>query len=236
MSAARRDSLGVVTGLLAEAECLRRARAWTPDDRPTTFCSGGSAERARLGADALIAAGASALLSFGIAGGLDPALRPGAVVVASEVVTPQGRRIATDFAWREATARALAGVVPAVVAPIAGTDRPLVTPADKAKLRGSSGAAVVDMESHAVAEAAAARSLPFLAVRAIGDPAHRSVPQSALAGLGPGGETLVLPVLVAVLRRPWEWPALICVGIESAAGLRALRRVAQAGGAAFFRG
>ena len=46
--------------------------------------------------EALIARGATALLSFGIAGGLDPALRTGSPVVATAVATEGGERLAAD--------------------------------------------------------------------------------------------------------------------------------------------
>ena len=66
--------LGIVTGLIAEADCIaRRVGEWRQADRPFLYCAGANGERAREGALRLIEDGAKALISFGMAGGLDPA-------------------------------------------------------------------------------------------------------------------------------------------------------------------
>jgi hopanoid-associated phosphorylase len=220
--------LAVVTGLLAEARCFAAGGAH-PDSAPLIFCSGASAARAREGTREMIARGAAAVLSFGVAAGLDPGLRPGVVVAASEVVAPDGQRLPTDRPWRERVAAAAQVAVPVIVAPVCGRDEPVATRHEKAALRAWSRAAAADMESHAAAEVAAAHALPFLAVRAVADPAWRSVPQAALLGVGPSGETRALAVLLAASRHPRQAAALVRLGIDMAAALRALRRVAQIG-------
>ena len=67
-------ALAVVTGLEAEARIARRAGL-------DALAAGGGPGAATRAADDLVRRGATALLSFGIAGGLDPALRTGTVVV-----------------------------------------------------------------------------------------------------------------------------------------------------------
>jgi hypothetical protein len=65
--------LGVVTALQTEADCLRQL----PEGRgPLIHVSGGSAMRARAGAEGLREKGVVALVSFGLAIGLAPVLRP----------------------------------------------------------------------------------------------------------------------------------------------------------------
>jgi len=49
---------------------------------------------AEAAARALVEAGVSALITFGMAGGLDPALRPGSVVLPRELISPEGRHYA----------------------------------------------------------------------------------------------------------------------------------------------
>ena len=73
--------LGIVTGLPGEARAARGAAA-------LVLCADGSPERARSHAEALTGAGVAGLVSFGVAGGLDPALPPGTVVVATGIATP----------------------------------------------------------------------------------------------------------------------------------------------------
>ncbi|MBV8592808.1 MAG: hypothetical protein JOZ27_00750 [Caulobacteraceae bacterium] len=165
------------------------------------------------------ASGARAILSFGLCGALDPALRPGDLVVARSVVD-RGHDIAADEEWL----RALRGALPqARVGPIAGADAIAGTAAAKVILRRDTGALAVDMESHAVARAAKDAGLPFAVIRAVSDAANRDLPRSAQAGFGPDGRPKVAAVLRALLRRPHELPALIRTALEAERGFTALR-------------
>ena len=155
-------------------------------------------------------------MSFGIAGGLDPALSPGRL----------GGKIECHGAWRDELIAALASLSP-LAAPLAGRDGAMiVTVAEKALLHARHGAAAVDMESHAVARVAARAGLPFAAVRAIADPADRALPGAALAGFGEHGEVRLAPVLRELLRHPGQLPAVLGVARDSRKAMAALRRCA----------
>jgi adenosylhomocysteine nucleosidase len=131
--------IGFVTGMRAEARLLRGRMVVVGAEH----------------ASALVGR-ADILVSFGVAGGLDPALRPGTLVV-------------SDAGW--------AGRLGAVHGRVIGVDAPICTIAAKKRLQG----AVVDMESHVVERVAHQASLGFVAVRAVLDPAERAVPEAALA-------------------------------------------------------
>lgn len=177
----------------------------------------------------MVADGAAGLVSFGLAGGLDARLKPGALVLADAVGLPDGAVIVADPEWREAVRAALGDLGLAVrVGRVAGRDNPALTPADKASLARDSAALAVDMESHAVARVAQAAGLPLLVLRAVGDPADRAVPGFAMAGLAPDGRTRAAPVLRGLLRRPGALPALLALARDTQRGLRALRRAAPA--------
>lgn len=167
------------------------------------------------------------LVSFGVCGGLDPALRVGDLLIAGEVVA-DGRRIAADAAWTAALATALPE---AQIGNIAAGDVIVGSAAAKAELRRASGAAGVDMESHQVARAARAAGLPFAVVRAVSDTADRALPQSARAGFktrpGSDGQPDVGAVILALARRPWELPALIQTALDAAKAMRSLERAAR---------
>ncbi|HKT98884.1 MAG TPA: phosphorylase [Paraburkholderia sp.] len=200
------------------------------------------AARADLLERALVAAlerGASGVISFGTAGGLGPDLEPGTLIIADAVDGPFGR-VACDAAWSDRLAAALLdsplatqtrrGVEAAVAAPLTGAT-------DKAALHQSSGGALaVDMESHLAAAAAAARGLPFAVCRAVVDPAWRSLPKAAMAGLRDDGSTAVLPILRELARDPLQLGGLLRVAADAGAARRALtaaRRVLTASGAFF---
>ncbi len=219
--------LGIVTGLSTESACIQRAAAPLPEpERPLTFSAGGSAERARAGAERLLAEGADALVSFGIAGGLDPRLRPGAMVLAEWVVAPDGRRRATDPGWRESMRRLAAATVPVTVAVLAGVDRVVDSPADKRACFEATGAVAVDMESHGVALAAEAAQVPLLVLRAVADPAECAIPSSALSVMAPDGRLRFSKGLARLAVRPWEIVPLYRLARDSRAALASLSRVA----------
>jgi adenosylhomocysteine nucleosidase len=223
--------VGIVMGLHAEAECLRR---WDGAGAPLTWISGGSAARARRGAEELREQGATALVSFGLAIGLAPVLRPGDVVIAERVVLPDGTALPTDAAWRDALMQRLAGSgLNLRVARIAGSDEVLTSAGAKRRAFQTTFAATLDTESHGVAEVAAAAGLPLLAVRAVAEPAEAMRPGVAFAALGADGQTRSLAMMGHLARRPWEIPAAWRFSQDGRRALEALRRVAAVGPAPF---
>lgn len=218
--------LGVVTGLAAEADCIHRAAATLPEKKkPLTYCAAASAARARAGAERLLAEGAGALISFGIAGGLDIGLAPGSLVVADAVAPPEGPSIETDPQWRGSfVARLDPGE--ATVATIAGNDQVVATVADKRALLDRTGAVAVDMESHGVAAVARAASVPLLVLRVIADPAARAVPSIAVGALGADGRARPAPLLGRLATKPWELLPLVRIAFDSRRALRVLDRLA----------
>jgi hopanoid-associated phosphorylase len=211
-------ALAAVTGLEAEARIARRAGL----DAESAGAGLGAATRA---AEALVARGATALLSFGIAGGLDPALRTGSPVVATAVATEGGERLAAD----PVLAAQFASLLPAATTGIIlGADRPIATAADKAHLHVATGARAVDTESHLVALAAARHGLPFAALRVVADTAAHGLPPAATAGFVPAGRSPLRPVLVELARSPAQLPALLTLALRTARAFRELGRCAPA--------
>jgi hopanoid-associated phosphorylase len=174
----------------------------------------------------LIAQGCDALLSFGIGGGLDPELAPGSLILAETVICPDGSLHTTDRPWRNRLYQTLAPLEP-IMGVVVGSDVALSGPTAKRLLRQKTGAILVDMESQAVAKAASAHGLPFMVLRAVADPAWRGLPQSALVGLDEAGNPRISAVLGQLLRRPWELPALIRLGLDSRAAHETLRQTVE---------
>ena len=169
------------------------------------------------------------IISFGTAGGLHPALQPGACVVADKIVTPDGG-FAVDTDWL----RALLGCLPnARQGALAGVNQPLTDVTDKARLWQSSGALAVDMESHHAALIAQRHGLPFAACRVVVDPAQRSLPSSATVGLRDDGTTAIMPILRALAAHPGQLPALIQLAWDAGAAKQTLRQVRAQLGVAF---
>lgn len=202
----------VVCGLRAEA-----AIAAAPG--VITVVGGGQAERLRERLAARLAAERPrGVLSFGVAGALDPALRTGDLLAAT-AVRHAGRAYETDPPWRERLVRELK----AQEAAVASSAEVAASPAAKARLRALEAAAV-DMESGVVAELCHAAGTPFAVLRAVSDEAGTTLPPSAVAGMGPQGEVRVGQVLLSLARRPQDLPGLAQAGRDAARAAAALRR------------
>jgi adenosylhomocysteine nucleosidase len=173
--------------------------------------------------------GCRSIISFGVAGGLAPHLRPGNWIVASSIVDAQHTR-PTDRAWSE---KILAMVPGAEHRPIAGVDYAVATTEAKRRMHVETGAAAVDMESHIVARLAAAHGLNFAAVRVVIDPAHRAVPGAALAGMRADGGTSITAVMRELIASPSRLTGLLRLAYDGYAARRALLRARQLLGPGF---
>jgi hopanoid-associated phosphorylase len=217
--------LGILTGLAREAEIALAIS-------PLVLCSASDPARAEALARDLVAQGATALLSFGIAGGLAPGLRSGDLVIGTAVRTSAG-----GWACDPGLAARLMAALPGASRGLVwGGDVIVDTSAAKAALHRDSGADIVDLESAALAAAAVAAGLPFGVLRAVADPAAHGLPPAALVGLDAEGRPAVGPVLRALARSPGQLPALIRLGRQSGTAMAALLAAARALGRGHLRG
>lgn len=163
------------------------------------------------------------VISFGVAGGLDPTLKAGDIVVATEVTAGDTRWFAGLSLGEEQIARATLKRRRVVRGVLAGAEEVIVAQARKAALRLKTGAAAVDMESHIAAAYAAEYGLPFAALRVISDPAHRTLPSLAKDAIKPNGDIDLAMILRGIARNPRALRGLVSTGIEFNRALRSLR-------------
>ncbi len=202
----------VIVGLAFEARIAA-------DSGLPIICSG-DGRNLTLDLKRAIATGCTGLISFGVAGGLDPKLKPGTCVVGSAIVAGDVRH-ETDRQWSQKLLEAMPGAVHGV---LAGADGPVCTPADKRTLNRETGALAVDTESHVVAHAAASHGLPMAAIRVIADPVHRGLPDVALTAIRADGTTDLRVVLRSLMRRPHQLPALLRTALDARAARATLLR------------
>jgi hypothetical protein len=155
-------------------------------------------------------------VSAGFAGGLDPALARGSVARPTRVMAADGGR-PLPLGDR------------AVAAPltIVTVDRVVRTAVAKRELAARCGAHLVDMETHAVADIAAANGLSCLSVRVISDDAAHELPAEITRLAAPQSPLRRLGTAVgAIGRRPsaavdlWRlWEHAVVDGRSLAAAL-----------------
>lgn len=163
------------------------------------------------------------LISFGVAGGLDPDLQPGTCVIASAVLSGKSQ-IPTDRRWSDRLLEALPNPVHGTVL---GVGAPVADPEAKRALYMKTGALAVDMESHIVANVASARGLPMAAIRVITDPARRAIPNAALAAMRDDGTVDLMAMCRSLIATPRELTALFRTALDNRAARASLRQGRQ---------
>jgi adenosylhomocysteine nucleosidase len=214
--------LGVVAAMRSEAATINKHQA------PGTFrvrISGMGLQRARDAAEALIAEGAGALVSWGIAGGLVETLQPGDMVLATRIESGTGAE-SLDTPWSECLLQAFREADIAVERGVLWCDAGAVTSVAAKQTLAARGYALVDMESAAVARVAREAGVPCVVVKCIGDPASQALPPMILNMLHPDGRVR-LPALVATLARgPRTWRTLGAMMRDFNVACASLRRAA----------
>jgi len=203
---------------------LARERRMAAGEGVEAVGAGGNPHRLRHLLDARVSSGCRAVVSFGIAGGLDPSLKPGDVVVGTGVVSEDGRR-AADLDLSAALLNLLSGSGARVIAAdLAGVDTAVLSVEGKTDLRATSGAAAVDMESHVAASFAGRHGVPFAALRVICDPAGQALPAFAAQALTADGEPDIAAVFFAFARGRARLGDLMRLARDSNAAFASLGR------------
>jgi adenosylhomocysteine nucleosidase len=226
---------GIVAALTAEARTLNKTGAW-PDHRPVQtlpdgnllVVSGMGPAAATQAAGLLLASGARSLLSFGLAGALDPALRPGTVLLPDTVIDGSGAMHPTFGPWRDRLAALCEG--PGIArGTLLSVPEALSNAAAKSQARSRSGACAVDMESFAIGRVAAQAGVNFAVARVVVDTAMDTLPRSARLATGPHGEVNYGRLVWGLMRAPSEISALVQLWQRYRIAMRSLRRLGQRG-------
>lgn len=194
-------SIAVVAALRLECDAIARSLACAR--RATVIVTGIGADRAVERVERLLRdAPPSLLLHVGFAGGLDPALAAGDVLRIGRVVNEAGERVVLD----PADGRAVLLTAGAVAD----------SPARKAELFKRHLAAAVDMETFHVARLAQQAGVRMIALRAISDPAHTTLPAACIHWVTHAGDSRPAAAALYALTHPWAIPTLV----EVARGIR----------------
>jgi len=161
--------------------------------------------------------GPDVCIASGLAGGLKPAYRPGAILAARTVTDTKGTKLIRSDA--ELVSRA--GDLGAKVVERFLTSNHVVSTAEEKKSLGASGDAV-DMESVYVLSAAAQREIPSVAIRAISDAVESDLPLDFDQAFNDRGSVSVPKVIGQIVARPHRIGGLLRLAHESERAAAAL--------------
>lgn len=226
--------VGIVCALASEARHLgptlrMHELLGSLADGTLVAVTGMGSSAASVGARALVDAGATALASWGMAGGLDPTLTAGAILLPDQVIGSDGTLVNTAQGWRDRLGTAVAAHGPVRTGKLLTTRRAIGSVADKAELFRTTGAVAVDMESAAVGEVAEEHRLPFIAVRVIVDSAEDVLPRAVTAAADNEGHLQIWRLIGALALAPSELAPLIRLARRYRAANRSLAAIAQMG-------
>lgn len=220
----------MVTALATEARALgtppSRSESLTVlPDGTLVAVSGVGYDAAARAAHALVASGAIGLVSFGLAGGLDPDLAAGTLVLPREVRSQNQADVSVDSAWHQCVVRCLPSTQAVATGALWSSRMPVVTVDAKRTLFAESGAVAVEMEAMAVAQIAASAAIPFLAIKVIVDTALDVLPRAVMA-VDSAGRIRTMKLAGMLLRYPNEIIALIRLAGRYGPAQRSLRAIA----------
>jgi len=227
--------LGIVVAMTAEARTLVRKPIITGElihlpEGILVQLSGVGARRARGAAKNLLGMGASALLSWGCAGGLVPTLSPGSLVLPRVVVGNDQFSCSTDPTWHERLSNRLKGYLDLHQGPLAESPEVLKTSAEKRILSDRTGAIAADMESGAVAGMAQEARVPFMTIRAIADSLDAVIPGTSLAAVNEFGQLNSLKLLKGLIGHPLELFPMIRLGFSFRTAQATLAKIVRLAG------
>lgn len=158
--------------------------------------SGMGRQRARAAAEHLIFGHRPYwIIHPGFAGGLDPALKHADVVLPTEVVSAEGNLVPIPI-----RPELLPGGI--TTGRLLTVDQIARKSAEKEAWREKSGAVVIDMESHSVAELCQSMNLRWVGLRVITDTATDELPPEILTITGPTGAFRLGATIGALWSRP----------------------------------
>lgn len=228
--------------VFAEANCrslvvvgMEDERAIAEGDDVVVVVGTANAEILRKKLSTINPSGIGAVYSFGVAGGLDPTLKPGDLLLSMRVLmqNPANNLLLIEQSWESspqllATYTVMAKNDPALTfrrgiflgSDLEARDNPET---GNQGLREKTGADIIDNESHIAANFAAEHQLPFIAVRAVSDSVNKPLPPAALIALEADGSPDGKAILKSILKNPLQIPALVRTAIDYQKSLDALQ-------------
>jgi adenosylhomocysteine nucleosidase len=216
--------IGFITGIEKEAAIIREKTSYSD-----ILCAGANSDNAYRQANELAKNGCDILVSFGVAGALDPMLTSGDIILPRSVTNETGITFEVDLDLNQIVTSHLSEYFKISSGILYGSNTVISDADEKQKLNHSLGTTAVDMESFGVAKAAQENDCPFLIVRAIADMAQQSLPAASLHAIDQNGNIKIGQVMIDLAKKPSDLWGLIKLGSNSRKAFASLSRVALFG-------
>lgn len=181
-----------------------------------------------------------AVFSFGVAGGVNLALKPGDLLLSTQVVSQslsdQGGPI--EESWMADNSMLVAAAMHRVKNPDITFQKSIFLGSDfeardnphtnNKNLREITGADIIDNESHIAAKFASEHNLPFMAIRAVGDSVNNPLPPAALLPLQSDGSPDGWAITKSLLLNPLQIPAFFRTAWHYSKAIRSLKKFRSA--------
>lgn len=233
--------IGIVTASLRETKTLLPAavkllQTYSLGPDAWVIAAGMGVDNAIRAAEWLLSNGADALLSWGLASGLNPVLPAGSVLLPPRIKvdrdcrlpgkSPNLQYVTTDKSWRLSLLARLQPGFSVCCEDMLHSDRLITGKNAKQLLYQQSAPAAVDMASAAVGWVARQSGIPFVAARVVADPGDMVLPPALQRAFDGQGRFSPVKLLPALLLRPQDGGLLLKFALHSRTGLATLRRLA----------
>jgi adenosylhomocysteine nucleosidase len=221
--------IGVIAALPEEINMLASKTLlpgeWVERDQ-FIFCVGGiGAENATKASQLVHEQGATALVSWGCAGALDPSLSAGDFILPSHICDKNGSTIQTSRQWINTLKTSLPTTIHSGL--LVQTDSMVTSALQKQTLFNTTAAVAVDMESHSIGAYAQQNNLDFIACRAIADSALTDLPQPVIEAMDQQGRINNRKVILNTLLQPLTIASMIRLGMQFSKAQATLSNVAE---------
>ncbi len=205
------NRIGIICALYFEASAFTAIKppAQQPvklNEQAVLIVSGMGRDRAKRAAHKLVEENVGCLVSFGSAGALSPALKPGDLVQPEEVRDAARKYAVTSSLPALLRERLSEKNIAVPSGPLACTDKEVATNDAKLKLFEQTGAIAVDMESAGILDAAEHNGLPACVLRVITDTADMTLPDAILRRSDDFGEVNIPGLGIDLITSPGQIP------------------------------
>lgn len=224
--------LAIVAALPAEAACLydKKLNPLSPVEikEGIYLClSGIGYDAASQAAKKCIDLDINTLVSWGIAGALDPAIDSGDLVIAKTIIdgdknyqssSALAEKLLSFFSEKKTTV---------LNASISSDNNICATVKDKNNLFIKTGAIAVDMESAAIAATALDNNLDFIVIRSIADKADLTIPEAVLKYTDDMGNPVIIKFIYSCIKKPDQIMDLFKLACSYKKALKSLKEIAS---------